>query len=369
MTHLSSPADRDIQLRVRAVTDKVGWSGLQRQWEEILQDSDADGVFLSWPWMDTWMEIYGDGGEWLILVAENAEGRVLGIAPLMIETRRGVRYLLLLGQKADTASEYLGWILRRGHEGEAGAALARFLEKQAGKRWDVLGFDYVLEDSATLAVLKKWLGSASLEITPQTAAPFLSLPASWDEFLASRRAKFRQRWNRFHREHKVSVKIAGRDMSVKEGLEILQGLNKVRWGDARQSFLSDRYRRFHEKAAQRLQETGHLLLIFLEADGQIIAGRYDFVYGGKGWSFQGGWLPEWERQSAGKLILTAIMQWCCENGVREYDFLGGAASYKDDWSEGERKLVRVQAENPASTRVVLHRLQEKARKIKQRLGL
>ncbi len=164
------------------------------------------------------------------------------------------------------------------------------------------------------------------------------------------------------------VKLAGRDMSVTEGLNLLQRLNECRWGAVRQSFVSARYRAFHEKAAQRLHEAGCLLLVFLEADGTVIAGRYDFAYAGKGWSFQGGWLPEWGSISAGKLILTAIMQWCCENGLREYDFLGGDASYKEDWSDGERNLVRMEAENPVSSRVVLHRIEAKARGLKRMLG-
>lgn len=368
MSVSSSSDPAQTAANIRAVTRKEDWASLKRVWDELLHDSTADVVFLCWAWMDCWVQVYGDGGRWLILIAEDESGRVIGIAPMMIDSRRGVRHLMLFGQKADTASEYLGWILRRGFEESAGAGFCRYLQSQAGKEWDLLSFDSMLSDSPTITALRRWLGS-SLEVHAQTTAPFVRLPPSWEDFLASKRAKFRQRWTRFHRDYRVEIKLAGRDMSVSEGLAKLRQLNEVRWGADRQSFLSERYLRFHEAVAQRLHESGHLLLIFLEADGEIIAGRYDFVYGGKGWSFQGGWLPEWEKISAGKLILTAIMQWCCEHGIGEYDFLGGKAGYKDDWSEDERRLVRLEAENPRSSRVVLHRLLQKAAQIKRRLGL
>lgn len=358
----TAPHRTSKDLTVRMVETPAGWAALGAGWNELLAESDANEVFMTWEWLDCWMQVYGDGGQWIILVAENIQGQLVGIAPMMIHQCRGVRYLQLVGQKADTTSEYLGWLLRRTWENDAGPAFADFLQRQACRYWDVLDFHYVPAGSATARAVAQ-LFPDTFKSSRQTLCPVLPLPGSWEAFLASRRAKFRQRWTRFQREHTVLVRVAGRDFTVTQGLEILQNLNEKRWGERRQSFKSARYVRFHQMAAERLAAAGHLLLIFLEVDGQIIAGRYDFVYNGRALSFQGGWLPEWEKQSAGKLILTAIMQWCCENGVREYDFLGGAAAYKDDWAEDSRELLSLSAENPRSSRVALHHLQNWLRRV------
>ncbi|MBX7207585.1 MAG: GNAT family N-acetyltransferase [Verrucomicrobiaceae bacterium] len=364
-TPATSPSASGGSIKIRRVRDDADWAALGAHWDELLHDSEADAVFLCRDWIDTWLKVYGSGGERVILVAEDETGALLGIAPMMLDRGAGrlgrwVRRLLLVGQKADTASEYLDWIIRRGREQDVGDALARHVTTAMAHEWDVLCFDAMLSTSATIETLRRHF-DGGLSVKPLTNAPYVTLAATWDGFLEQKRAKFRQRLNKFHREHRVRVLLGGHDIGVDEGMAVIRRLNEQRWGDARRSFLSERYRRFHDEVAARLHERGRLLLIFLEVDGTIIAGRYDFAYGGKGWSFQGGWLPEWEKLSAGKLMLAEIMRWCIEHGLREYDFLGGAAAYKTDWSNGERTLVTLDAANPRSTRGKLWRLLREAK--------
>ena len=344
-------------LRVEHIRDQEGWRRLEPEWNNLLQDSAANAVFLTWEWLDTWLKVYGDGGEWVILMARDQERRLIGVAPMMFDRGAGhvgrwMRRVTLVGQKADTASEYLDWILRRGYEEEVAAGFCDYLMSVEGRSWDLLRFETMLADSPTLPLLEKAFAAKgrALRITHVTTAPFLTLPANWDAFLASRSGTFRTRWNKFHREHCVAVREVGVDLSVADGMQILRGLNEKRWGDRRQSFLSDRYRRFHDEVSTRLLASGHLAMLFLEANGQIVSGRYDFAYAGKAWCFQGGWLPEWEKERAGKMMLTAMMRWCIEHGLGEYDFLGGEASYKNEWGNSERSIVDLQAENPRSIR-------------------
>jgi CelD/BcsL family acetyltransferase involved in cellulose biosynthesis len=344
-------------LRVELIRDLDGWKRLESEWNVLLRESVMDAVFLCWEWLDTWLEVYGDGGEWVILTARDQEGQLLGVAPMMFDRGAGpvgrwMRRLILLGQKADTASEYLDWVLLRGHEEAVANAFCQYLFGGVGRSWDLLRFDTMRADSPTLPLLEKFVAAKgrTLTVSHVTAAPYLSLPESWDAFMASRSGTFRTRWNKFHREHCVAVREAGVDLSVVDGMQIIRELNERRWGDRRQSFLSDRYRRFHDTVSARLHNAGYLAMLFLEADGQIVAGRYDFSYAGKAWCFQGGWLPEWEKERAGKMMLTAMMRWCIEHGLGEYDFLGGEASYKNEWGNNERCIVDIQAANPRSLR-------------------
>jgi CelD/BcsL family acetyltransferase involved in cellulose biosynthesis len=124
------------------------------------------------------------------------------------------------------------------------------------------------------------------------------------------------------------------------------------------------YVRFHNEVAERFHRRGQLLLIQLEVDGQVIASRYDFAYGGKGWCFQGGWLPEAEKLRPGRTMMAHQMRCCIEHGLQEYDFLGGQASYKGEWSEAERGMVDLSGRNPSSWRGWLF---EAAKFLKQRL--
>ncbi len=361
------------ELAISCVKDPEGWRQLGREWAELLANSTADCVFLSWQWLDTWMSVYGDGGSWLLIVVRDARyEKLLGVAPMMLESGTGkagrwMQRLILVGQKADTASEYLDWIIRRGHEAEVIAAICDHLLGAESRSWDLLCFETMRADSPTLPLLERAFASRGegLTISHPTNAPYLTLPGRWEDFLASRSGTFRTRWNKFHREHLVAVREAGVDLSVPEGMRIIRDLNEKRWGNRRQSFLSERYRRFHDEVSVRLHEAGHLAMIFLEADGQIVAGRYDFAYAGKAWCFQGGWLPEWEKERAGKMMLTAMMRRCIENGLSEYDFLGGEASYKNEWSSDTRPMAEIEAANPSSMR---GRLYKALKRLKQSCG-
>ena len=353
-------------ITLACIRDVAGWRKLGAEWPELLANSAANAVFLSWPWLDSWMDVYGDGGAWLVLTARDANGSLLGVAPMMLDRGAGplgrwLRRLILVGQKADTASEYLDWILRNGHEAEVVAAFCAFIFGEAGRSWDLLRFETMRADSPTLPLLKEQFAMRGrrLAVAPTTTASFLELPETWEKFLASRSGTFRGRWNKFNREHQVVLREVGPGLTVAEGMKIIRDLNEKRWGEQRQSFLSARYTRFHDQVAERLHAAGHLALLFIEADGQIIAGRYDFAYASKAWCFQGGWLPEWEQERAGKMMLTVMMRWCIERGLKEYDFLGGAASYKNEWSSGERAMVDLQAANPNSWRGICHQYLKK----------
>lgn len=371
-TPVISPAPRSIPLKLRLVSTPDGWESLKSGWEELLKDSQADALFLSWDWLDAWLGVYGSGGQWTILVAEDEKGRLLGIAAMMIDQGtkipgKWIRNLLLIGQKADTASEYLDWILRRGFEEAVATAFCQYLLEDLSERWDLLQFEAMREDSITVPWIQKAFAARGIQPRTQriTQAPYVSLPGTWEDFLARRSSTYRQRWKKLHREHAIVIRRVGQDFTVAEGMATLRSLNSARWGDQRQSFLSPNYVRFHDDIATRFHQKDQLLLIFLEVDGQIIAGRYDFAYGGKGWCFQGGWLPEHEKLRPGRTMMAHLLHTCIQRGLSEYDFLGGEASYKGEWSNGERGIMNLYARNPASLRGNLF---EKAKALKAYLA-
>lgn len=332
------------------------WRALKPRWDAMLAGSRSDAVFLCWDWLDVWLDVYG-GGVWFILIAEDEAGGLLGAAPMMIArsaTSAGgwLRVLTLLGQQADTASEYLDWIALRECEEEVTGAFARCLFGELRADWDVMELAFVREDAAILPALRAAFEHTG--VTPaiefQTNSPFLPLPAAWEEFAASRSGSFRNKLGKFHRDHKTAFREPGVDMTVPEAMALIRELHGRRWSGRSSSFTSADYIRFHDQIAGRFHAQGRLLLLLLQIDGQTVAGRYDFAYGGKGWNFQGGWLPEWERRSVGKMMITEVIRRCIALGLREYDFLGGDAGYKSDWTEARRVMVTVEAPNPRSLR-------------------
>jgi CelD/BcsL family acetyltransferase involved in cellulose biosynthesis len=126
-------------------------------------------------------------------------------------------------------------------------------------------------------------------------------------------------------------------------MEKLEELNRARWGSEGHSFQSPAYLRFHELLSRRMLDAGALLLVLLAVDETIVAASYDFLWAGKIWGFQGGWLPDYEQFSVGTIVTGKAMEQGIQGGYREYDFLKGDRAYKRRWATEQRVLVDLQA--------------------------
>ncbi|MDB6118738.1 MAG: cellulose biosynthesis protein CelD [Verrucomicrobiaceae bacterium] len=342
-------------VHIREITDSQSWQALGELWDSLLQHSKVDCLFLTWDWIDSWMSVYGDGGESLVLVAEDATGTLLGVAAMMIDAAsrrlptRTIKRLTLIGQKADTASEYLDWIILKGREEEIARTFCHHLLTDCAHRWDVLEFGIMRADSPVLPVLRSMLGHAMQELH-RPPAPFMALPDGWETFMAERSSHYRRRYGKIRQRLPTKRLVAGTDISVAEGMAHIRELNLGRWADSGTSFKSESYCRFHEAVAERMHQKGRLMMVFLELDDTILCGRYDFNYAGKAWCFQGGWSRGWESYSIGRVMMGEIMRYSIELGLKEYDFLAGAASYKDEWASGARDILFLHAWRPGSLR-------------------
>jgi len=165
--------------------------------------------------------------------------------------------------------------------------------------------------------------------------------------LASRSKNFRKtfkcKWNRLHRDHAVRLLEGGVDLPVGEAMDAIVRLHGDRWGEESAACRSPRFWRFHRELAERLHGSRRLSLLLMEIDGEIAAGRYDFVYNKILWNYQGGRLLKFNDLSAGIVMLAYSLQWAIERGLAQYDFLIGDAQYKTSWSSGTRQLVDLEA--------------------------
>src|SRR5262249_1610580 len=144
---------------------------------------------------------------------------------------------------------------------------------------------------------------------------------------------------RLGRETPINYLFAPKDISVDRALEEIVHLNRDRWGQKGLSFRTDAFLDFHRRIAPILVGNGEAILMLMTLGDRVAAGRYDFVYGGKIWGYQGGWLREYEKWRLGTILLAKVIQWAIERGLNEYDFLGGAADYKEQWSTATRQMA------------------------------
>lgn len=341
------------------VNEEAAFLELGPEWDELLVRSSADSLFMTWDYVSTWWSVYRDRCQLRVLTARDDEGRLVGLAPLVLGRgegpRRHLRFLTFLGALGDSLSEYLDVIVLRGLEEEVVPELWRIMSTELDG-WDVLSLPLVPSSSSTPGLLFRAPGREAerLRRSDERVSPFIRLDTDWETYLGSRSKNFRKAfhgvWNRVHRRHDVRVLHAGSDVPVDEALDRLIALNHARWGEAGVAFHTPQFCEFHRQLAPKLLERGRLSLMILQLDGADAAIRYDFVYAGRLWVFQGGWRPELRQTSPGRILTGYSVQWCIDQGLSEYDFLVGDDAYKRDWATDLRHLVDLELSHPRSVR-------------------
>lgn len=362
---MTPPIDKPA---LHLITSPAEFFGLAPDWNAFLQRTRSDSVFLTWEYLSAWWEVYGKDFELRIITARDASGALLGIAPLMVGRghafpRRHFRHLTMLGGLGDSLAEYQDFLILPGWEAQLIPAFLNFIEDDLADDWEVMLIRDADERSPNLAPL---LGSLAARgnhavIIGSRPAPNIQLPDTWESFLAGKSKNFKKQfnnhWNRLHKSHRIQWLEAGNDLSVAAAMNIVANLNRLRWGQRGDSFRSPEFTRFHEILAERFHERGWLFLRILRVDGEDAAARYDYVYQDKLWNFQNGWRPDLEKLSLGKLLIGYSVKYCIDQGLREYDFLGGTSEYKTSWATGARNLLRFEIANPRKrSGYMLHQL-------------
>ena len=331
-------------------------------WNELLQSSDADCLFLTWEWMDTWWRHLGAGRE-LSIVLAHQDSDLIGLAPLCVSPRRlyGGRLLpeaVFLGG-GFAGSDYLDVIVRRGYEGLACKRLAEELATERRSiRWNNVRHGVCAVESVA-ARLKS--GGWSIAETIVNACPFIALAGhTWESYLASlgseHRYSFHRKWRRLNRDYEVQFEQVRTKEECVAGLDALLRLHNLRWRGRGTSdaFHTPELVRFHQEFAQIALAQGWLRLFILNLNGKPAAALYGFFYGHKFYFYQSGFDPEYEKCSVGLITMGLAIRRAIEEGAEEFDLLHGEEAYKRHWAGSERVLSRLELYPPG----VFGRIQE-----------
>jgi CelD/BcsL family acetyltransferase involved in cellulose biosynthesis len=94
------------------------------------------------------------------------------------------------------------------------------------------------------------------------------------------------------------------------------------------------------RSIRMAHEYGYLWLGFLEIDGVKAAALLNFDYNNKLWAYNSGLSRDFMELSPGWVLLAYTIQWCCENGRDEFDFMRGNEEYKYRFGGVNRYVMR-----------------------------
>jgi len=333
--------------RVSSIT---AFEGLREEWTELLRDSPADCLFLTWEWCFAWWRHLA-GARRLSLLTVHRQGRLIALAPLAVRPR-SLRRLLpwpgleLLGTGI-AGSDYLDLIVRRGHEREALAALADALVADNL----VLELTQLPRAGSAAAELAARLGQRdwATSESPVNVCPFIALSGhSWASYLASlgsaHRYNFQRRLRNLTKQFDVCFEQVGCEAERRAALEVLVELHNRRWDQrgGSESFATGELRAFYDTVSRFGLERGWLRLFVLRLDGRPVAALHGYRYGATFSFYQAGFDPAFARHSVGLVTMGLAIKAAIEDGAGEYDLLHGAEPYKFQWANRSRDLGRIE---------------------------
>lgn len=318
-------------------------------WNALVEESIADTPFSRYEYLSEWWETQG-GGEWLgqdaalVLVSARENEQLIGIAPLFFADYEGQRSSMLVG--SIEISDYLDLIVREADLPRFLAGLLDFLGSQHADRWSVLDWYNIPDTSPTLTALKAeaerqgWTHHEEV----YRPTPRIPLEGSFEEYLAridkKQRHEIRRKMRRAAESEKnVQFKIVNGKETIDAEINaffdlMIQDSNKA-------EFLHPAMREQMTVTIQNAHKYGYLWLAFLEVDGARTAASLNFDYKNKLWGYNSGVSNEHRELSPGWVLLAHTIQWCCDNGRYEFDFMRGDEEYKYRFGGVNKHVMRV----------------------------
>lgn len=317
-----------------------------QEWNNLLKGSVSDTPFLRYEYQRAWWEHRG-GGEWnqaeLVLVTAREDEKLIGIAPLFISEYDEQPALLLIG--SIEISDYLDLIVRMDDHARFMIGLLDFLASSLPDNWRSLDWYNLPDSSPTLAALKVestqrgWTHHEEM----YRPTPRIALNGDFEEYLSRVEKKQRHEIRRKMRRAEESgrgVRWFISDMADPEA-EIDAFLGLMEHDQGKAGFLHEPMRLQMRAIIRAAHENGWLWLAFLEADGQRIAAALNFDYNNKLWGYNAGVNRAFMELSPGWVLLSHILQWCCENKRTEFDFMRGDEEYKYRFGAVNQYVMRV----------------------------
>jgi len=313
-------------------------ASLETIWRRLQERCPGLTVFSTWEWCSTVARHYATAVPlWLITVWDG--GEPVGLAPLALRNRNGLRTLVLLGTGLldYPMADYQDFLAVDGHEEQVVKAVCGALHRRQSE-WDLLW----LQELPTFSRLRESLPNAARDfgwrvvLEPGSETYSLGLPASWDAFKTilspNTRGALERKTRKLERDKDARFHRITEADELEEAMEALFRLHVQRWRAVGKPgiFRTPRRRAFDRELAAAFLESGMLDLTLVTTSEGVAGARYSFEYQGVTYFYASGFLPgdEWSRYSLGFVMDGHSIRRAIEAGLYREDFLRGDGEYK-----------------------------------------
>jgi CelD/BcsL family acetyltransferase involved in cellulose biosynthesis len=180
-------------------------------------------------------------------------------------------------------------------------------------------------------------------VLQEDVVPGLSLPATWDDYLAllskRDRHELRRKLRRLAQAGEYRLVRSTPETLKVDVDQFLEMMQESR--DEKRHFLVPDREAFFRSVVARMDQEGSLRLFFLELAGQRVAAVVCFDYGGRRLLYNSGYRLSYNHYSVGLMLKALCLQQAIEEGLTYFDFLRGPEPYKYDLGAQDVALFRI----------------------------
>ncbi len=328
------------------------FASLRSEWNDLLDRSFIASPFLTWEWMFTWWQSYcvEDQDCELCIVVARHDGNLSALLPGYLRQHvflgRRLHVFSFLGTDYES-SDYLDMIASESAPASLATGMLRYL-LSAESRISLLVLDNMLNPCRLIGPLESYARSHRCFMVNEVrnSCPYIPIEGDYEHFingLSKRKNELLRKTRRMANKFKAEISEVQDEANLTEGIGELFSLHewRLRSENKETQFRADVRSRFHQRVSKLFMERDILRLLQLKVAGETIATIYGFEYGQEFFAYQTGMNPEWKRHSPLFVLWGKAIEYAFGKGLKRFDFMRGAHSYKWDWTDKKRDLYRI----------------------------
>jgi CelD/BcsL family acetyltransferase involved in cellulose biosynthesis len=332
---VSNPTNNDGPVTYREYTELPLVAALAEQWDTLLQSTTCNRAFSSAAWFLGACNADSSISPCVIAAWRGLE--LVGVLPLVDVSGSGrVEFPL---SDHNPLSDYNDVIARPSDN----VAVEGMLDCALGQGRSLTLKNLRLDSNCYRAVVQARPDLAEKMFQIVHTCFYINLHTSYDAYLASRSKKLRADLRRLERKARqdglVVTALSPAGLAPERLPEVFLSLHLARFQEET-CFRNPTRQAFVRAAFPELFRQGRLKPYVLTAGGKVIAIDICLI-GPRGLcAWNGGFLPEAEEYSPGKLLVAEQLRQSFGSGMEEYDWLQGDESYKSRWATQSRRTGR-----------------------------
>ncbi len=335
---------------ITAYTTTSVFEALQDEWNELLQESTDDLIFLTREWQSAWWAAYHPGELWVLTVRDGT-GRLAGIAPWFIETQPAQRRVVRSIGCVDV-TDYLSIIVQREGSSEVYRALAAYLVEQQDQ-FDALDLCNIPETAHLLNggfVEALRALDVNVEVQEQEVCPVVTLPEDFASYVQALDKKQRHELKRKMRKidgfgDDIQWYVVTDDHDLNAEMQHFLALMRSASQDKREFLENAAHVAFFERIVPLIHQNGWLQLSFMTIQGDYAAAYLSFIYNNRILVYNSGLdASVGGTLSPGIVLLANLIRDAITDGYTHFDFLRGDEEYKYQMGGKDTRVMNLMAQ-------------------------